>query len=323
MLLSEPIFDQQPAFPSAHCATIVELPAGDLLVAWFAGSYELAPDVAILCSRWEHRMRRWTPPQVLVNTPGHAEGQPVLFLAPDGVLWLFYVTVQEQDWTSALMKVRRSRDNGLTWSASQVFRPELGLMFRSRPLVLDNGDILLPIYDEKTWQSLFMLSSDGGRTWSTHGPITTPAGNIHPVVVPLSDGRLLCYMRTGGSGGYIWASTSEDGGRTWSTPWATQLPNPNSGIDLIRLKSGELLLAFNDTFRGRTPLNVALSTDEGRTWSYEQVIEDAEGEYSYPALLQTHDGLIHLVYTNNRVNIKHVVFTVDWVKARPVPPRRG
>ncbi|MFQ5856381.1 MAG: exo-alpha-sialidase, partial [Anaerolineae bacterium] len=149
------------------------------------------------------------------------------------------------------------------------------------------------------------------------GHRSTPAGNIHPCVVPLSDDRLLAFMRTGGEGGYIWRTTSADGGHSWETPIPTPLPNPNSGLDLLRLKSGALVLAFNNSSRRRTPLCVALSDDEGLTWSHMQVLEDEEGEFSYPTLIQARNGRIHGVYTWRRQFIQYVEFDEAWLRQAP------
>lgn len=131
-------------------------------------------------------------------------------------------------------------------------------------------------------------------------------------------GCLPTYGR-GGTKGWIWRSTSTDGGWSWSTAQPTSIPNPNAGIDLIRLQNGHLVLAFNYSTTGRAPLNVALSMDEGETWSWLRTIverNEATGdpEYSYPTLLQTRDGLIHLVYTHERVEIRHVAFHETWLK---------
>jgi len=117
-------------------------------------------------------------------------------------------------------------------------------------------------------------------------------------------------------GGYIWKSTSLDGGRTWSPAVETPLRNPNSSISLLRLRSGSLVLAFNDTHIGRTPLNLALSCDEGKSWPFHRVLEKGEGEYSYPQLMQTQDGLVHIVYTNRRISIRHAVFNEEWIREK-------
>ena len=296
------------SYPSSHASTIVELPSKDLLSAWYAGSSEGAKDVAILSSRLRAGSNSWTKPEVLIDTPGKSEGNPVLFVNKKGLLFLFYVTIFGRGWDECKMFWQTSSDNGLSWGKKRVLREEYGWMIRNKPIILRGGDILLPVYDERDWHSLVMVSEDEGENWKAYGKITTPAGNIQPTVVQLSDESLLMYLRTGGEGGYIFCSKSYDNGRTWTKAEATNLPNPNSGIDLLRLKSGNIALAFNDTPRGRTPLNVALSLDEGKTWAFNKRLETEKGEFSYPAIIQDSKGNIHLTYTNRRVNIKHVTF---------------
>jgi predicted neuraminidase len=297
-----------------HCATLVELPNGDLLTAWYSGAFETAPDQAILSARFHMKESHWTVPVTLVDTPLHADGQPVLYLHANGSVWLFFVTLEGPDWTSARLRLQTSLD-AIHWSAPQTLFDRPGLMFRSKPVNLPTGDILVPVYDETQWQSISMISTDRGDTWRLGQPIVTPTGNIHPSVVPLSNGRLLSYLRPGGDGEHIWQTTSTDQGRTWEQPTPTRFPNPNSGIDLIQLRNGHLVLAFNDSPRYRTPLRIALSQDEGRTWAYARTLEDGDGEFSYPTLLQTRDGHIHCVYTYRRETIQHAWFSEQWLMA--------
>jgi predicted neuraminidase len=158
-----------------------------------------------------------------------------------------------------------------------------------------------------------LISDDDGRSWRLTEPILSPPGNIHPTLVQLSDGRLLAYLRTGGEGGFTWRTESRDGGESWITPAPTLWPNPNSGIDLLRLQSGRLALAFNNSDRLRTPLCVALA-EEDECWHWVQTLEDGDAEFSYPALAQTDDGRIHMVYTYRREHIHYACFTEDWLR---------
>lgn len=327
LITKGPVFEQLPDRPLAHCATLTQLSDGSLLAAWFGGSYETAADVAILASRWDIRHWAWSPPQVIAEVAGRSLGQPVFLTRPDGELWLFFVVVTSPGpppvasrfnmlpsvaaWTSAQPYWQRSPDGGKTWKPPQQLLDYPGLMFRSRPLILP-GRIIIPMYDENTWQSRMLISDDDGYSWRLADPIISPPGNIHASLVQLSDGRLLAYLRTGGEGGFIWRTESFDKGETWSTPTPTSLPNPNSGIDLLRLRSGRLVLAFNDSDRYRTPLCVAMA-EEDEIWCWRRTLEDAQAEFSYPTLLQTDEGLIHIVYTYRREHIHHACFTEQWL----------
>lgn len=106
---------------------------------------------------------------------------------------------------------------------------------------------------------------------------------------------------------------SHDGGLTWSDPEPTQLRCPGAGIAMTRLKNGHLVLVFNDSEDRRTPLSIALSRDEGKTWETPLELESNPGEYSYPSVMQTEDGIIHIVYTFRRYTIKHVEMNEDWL----------
>jgi predicted neuraminidase len=87
---------------------------------------------------------------------------------------------------------------------------------------------------------------------------------------------------------------------------ATSLPNPDSGIDALTLRDGRHLLVYNPVTRGRTPLVVALSKD-GKNWKDVITLETQPGEYSYPAVIQTHDNRVHISYTWKRQRVRHAV----------------
>ncbi|HEY65309.1 MAG TPA: exo-alpha-sialidase [Caldilineae bacterium] len=310
------VFKTTPDIPSCHCATLLSLPDGELLCAWYAGSREGARDVAIYGARLQPGSEAWSPAEVIADTPGFSDGNPVLFLDGHGRLQLWFVTIHGRWWSEARVKRRISTDGGHTWGPVEIIHEPYGWMTRSKPIVLDNGDLLLPMYyetpEETQWESFVLISQDDGDTWQPYGHITSPTGNIHPTVVQRSDGELLMIMRTGGPGGHLWQSRSGDHGRTWSPAEPVDLPNPNSGIDMIRLRSGRLLLVYNHSSQHRTPLSLALSEDEGRTWRPRVLdVETAEGEFSYPVVIQTEDGLIHIAYTYRRTAIAHVTLSEE------------
>ncbi|MGZ5425483.1 MAG: peptidylprolyl isomerase, partial [Candidatus Aminicenantales bacterium] len=93
-------------------------------------------------------------------------------------------------------------------------------------------------------------------------------------------------------------------------------PNPNSGIDAVTLRDGRHVLVYNPLTEGRGILAVAVS-DDGRNWTRALTLEEEKGaEFSYPAVIQARDGLVHITYTWKRQGIRHVVLDPAAVQAR-------
>ena len=312
---SELIFEPGSAgFVSCHGSTITELPGGDLLAAWYGGTAEKAKDVAVYAARLKKGEKSWSVPWVIHDVPGKSEGNPVLWVDSEGVLWLFYVTIIKDNWNEARMYYKKSTDEGITWSEPTVLMEHLGWMTRNKPTVLKNGWILLPIYDEKLFFSQFLISADGGGNWKLSGKITAPGGNIQPSAVQLADGTLLNGMRTGSKNGLLWWSRSDSNGRKWSKPYNNEIKNPGSATDLVTAKSGDIVLIFNDSSTDRNPLNAAVSRDGGNTWPVNRILEkDDTGSYAYPAVITASDGTIHVTYSFNRDSIKHAAFNEAWL----------
>jgi predicted neuraminidase len=120
--------------------------------------------------------------------------------------------------------------------------------------------------------------------------------------------------------GRLFETWSNDAGKSWSALRLTELPNPNSGTDAVTLRDGRHLLVYNHNVKpkDRTPLNVAVSTD-GKAWEAALVLEsDPAGQYSYPAVIQTADGMVHVTYTWKRERIKHTVIDPAALRTRPI-----
>ena len=320
VLQSNFIFNSGEITPACHVATLVETAGGDMLAAWFGGMREGAPDVAIYLSRFSGQA--WGKPQKIAAQEGIPLWNPVLFRDVDGSLWLFYkVGPTIPAWTGAYLL---SRDDGLTWSAPAALPAGLLGPAKNKPITLHNGDILSPTSAEtwRSWSAWVELSRDGGLSWTHHGPITAPPaisseadepfsaefrGVIQPALWESFPNRLHMLLRATRPVGWVCISDSEDGGRTWSAARASAVPNPNSGIDAVRLENGRVVLACNPVHAGRSPLSLLISNDNGETWPERIDLEDGPGEYSYPSILQSGDGKIHLVYTYRRETIRHVV----------------
>ena len=306
---------------SCHASTIVELKDGSLLSAWFGGKDEGAPDVAIWSVRREHG--RWQKPVELAREPNVATYNPVLFHSADGVLWLYYkFGPNPTTWSAAR---RFSHDEGQSWSPVEHLPAGLYGPIRAKPLVLPDGVILsgTSVESYHSWASWIERSTDNGQTWTKHGPITVPPspsdgndkgrhGIIQPVVVPIEGKHYRLYARATKDIGRICAADSFDGGLTWTSAHPTSFPNPNSGIDALRLKDGRFVMIYNDSSMLRTPLNLAVSKD-GETWRNVATLENAPGEYSYPALIQLASGDLVMTYTWNRKKIRFVQLQLDRV----------
>lgn len=314
---SEFVADPMPT-EQCHASTVIEIRPGVVMAAWFGGTAEGRPDVAIWAARRENG--RWQKPVEMVREPNVATYNPVLFRSRDGVLWLYYKFGTSPDtWTAGRLW---SRDDGHTWSAPEHLPAGLYGPIRAKPLVLPNGTIVsgTSVESYHSWAAWVERSTDNGKTWTRHGPITVPApagvinrthGIIQPVIVPMGGKHLRMYARSTATIGRICVADSRDGGITWSQARATDLPNPNAGIDVVQLKDGRYVLIYNNTTRGRSPLNLAVSHD-GDHWNMFQALETEPGEFSYPAMVQASDGSLHITYTWQRRKIKYV----NWPLAR-------
>ncbi|HXG13199.1 MAG TPA: exo-alpha-sialidase [Gemmataceae bacterium] len=306
LVLAEFIYEKAP-FPSCHASTIVESKGG-LVAAWFGGTREGHPDVGVWVSR--HDGRGWSEPVEAANGIESAEKRypcwnPVLFQPKAGPLLLFYkVGPNPRGWWGMLIT---SDDGGKTWSKPRRLPDNIWGPIKNKPVQLADGSLLCGSSSETTgWQVHMQTTPDLGKTWQSVGPLNDgrQIGAIQPAILVHKDGRLqaLCRSRQGRIA-EIW---SADNGKTWSPMTLTSLPNPSSGIDAVTLKDGRHLLVYNHTQKGRSPLNVAVSKD-GKVWQAALVLENEPGEYSYPAVIQTADGMVHVTYTWRRQRIKHVV----------------
>ncbi|MEX0939578.1 MAG: sialidase family protein [Pirellulales bacterium] len=314
LISSQFIYEEAP-FPQCHASTIAETPQG-LVAAWFGGTHEKHSDVGIWVSR--HVDGQWTAPVEVANGVQHADNRhpcwnPVLYYMPDDRLHLFYkVGPSPSDWWGMLTT---SRD-GERWSWPRRLPEDILGPVKNKPVLLEDGTLVCPSSTEHDgWRVHFELTDDVRGTWKRIGPVNDGAefGAIQPTILQHGGGKLQALCRS--QQGRITQTWSEDGGQTWGPMTATDLPNPNAGIDAVTLADRRHLLVYNHTLRGRSPLNVAISTD-GRQWQSALVLENEPGEYSYPAVIQADDGRVHVTYTWKRRRIKHAVIDPERLEPR-------
>jgi predicted neuraminidase len=317
ILKSEFIYNKEDVpFPGCHASTIIEKKNG-LIAAWFGGTEERNPDVGIWISHFSDG--KWTKPSEVANGIQHKSKRypcwnPVLFNTGNEILLFYKTGPSPSTWWGELI---RSTDEGITWSTPCRLPEDIYGPIKNKPVLLKNNVLLCPSSTEdQGWRVHMEFTSDNGLTWER-----TPAlndrktGVIQPTVLIHQNGRLQMLCRSTIS--YIMSSYSDDGGHTWSELTSAGLPNPNSGIDAVTLKDGRHLLVYNHISKGRNLLNVAISI-EGVEWKAAALLENDPkgGEFSYPAVIQTSDGLVHITYTWNRELIKHIVLDPGAIEAK-------
>jgi alpha-L-fucosidase len=305
-----------PPFQQCHASTLVEVAKDKFLVACFGGTQESKPDVSIWLATVD-KQGVSTPQRVadgvINDTLRYPTWNPVLFKVRGGDLLLFYkVGPNPREWWGM---VKSSADGGRTWSAARRLPPGILGPIKNKPVQLANGTILAPSSVEEEagrWRAHLEKSTDLGKTWQWIPVDTTSALDvIQPSILTYSGGRLQVLCRS--KQGRIAQAWSTDGGTSWSRLTQTSLLNPNSGTDAVTLKNGTQLLVYNpalpgkDWYNGRGKLRVAESAD-GQTWHDIATLEDGSTEeYSYPAIIEGQDGQVHITYTYNRKNIKHII----------------
>lgn len=322
ILKQEFIYEEAP-FPECHASTIVETEDG-LLCAWFGGTREQAPDVQIWLSR--STKDGWTKPVNVANGKQVSGKElpcwnPVLVAQGKEVTLFYKVGPSPSTWWGERIT---SSDSGQTWSKPERLPKDYLGPVKNKPLRLDDGTLVCGSSTEHDgWRLHFELYDKAGQPLARVEPKDNRESPqaIQPGLLQLKDKTIVALSRPYKASVLV-ETRSADGGKTWSTGKLSSLPNPNSGIDAVTLADGRHLVVYNHTHSARSPLNVALAADDKLVWQAAAVLENTPGEYSYPAILQTSDGLVHITYTWKRKKVRHVVLdpkqlqAVDFVEGR-------
>ena len=319
--------------PSVHVASLCEISGGRLLATWYGGTREGARDVNIYMATLGRGETNWSAPRAVVTRDSAQRelgryvkkvGNALLFSDGGERVSLLYVSIAFGGWSGSTLNLKTSADAGQTWRPSQRLHLSpffnISELVKNQPATLRDGGWAVPIYHELAgkFSELLWLSAPAGSLSYHKTRVNGGTTGFQPALVPLSARRALLLARDNSAAGQLWASRSEDGGDSWSALASTGLPNPFSGLDAIRLRDGRVLLAFNDTRDNRENLRLAVSSDEGASWQRAHLLleEERGQEFSYPFLLQSSNGLIHLVYTWKRKGIRHVTFNSAWLDTR-------
>nr|WP_319483368.1 sialidase family protein [uncultured Cohaesibacter sp.] len=342
---------------SNHASNLMELENGDLLCTWFGGSMEGSSDISIYLSRFDKAAGAWSEAVKMSDDEDRSEQNPALFRHPSGQIWLLYTAQLKTDQGTAIVRMRRSDNNGTNWGPIETLFDREGTFIRHPPVVNPEGKLLLPIWFSSMKnafgddRSLVQISGDGGVSWALQ-EVPHSEGCVHMNIMPSC--RVAFYRRRRADN--IFRSVSSDGGLSWSVPEATPLPNNNSSIQALECSDGRLLIIYNHISAAgresespvppwvqdkqaflaecdvtgnsaiwgvpRNPLIIASSTDLGKSWTEELVVEEDahllsahdkkgafRGDYSYPSIIETSDGRLQISYSYLRDYIKHVTLT--------------
>lgn len=313
------LFEEAP-FKSCHASTIAET-KDYFVAAFFGGTREGNEDVGIWLCRKEKEGNSWSAPVEVANgiqfiwlvtekPQRYPCWNPVLYQAKDGSLLLFYkVGPRPHSWWGMLTA---SNDQGKSWSEPRRLPEGIIGPVRAKPVMLDGGKLLCgSSTEDQGWRIHMEFTPDLGKTWSRTEALNDGKefDAIQPTILTYSDGKIQILCR---SRGILRQSWSNNAGLTWSPLLPSILPNPSAGIDAVTLSDGRQLLVYNHSKKGRSKLNVAVSTD-GKNWKAALKLEDqttigGKSAYgAYPAAIQANDGLVHITYTWRRESINHVV----------------
>jgi alpha-L-fucosidase len=320
-VLSEAFIFEEAPFAQCHASTLVGMVDGSVMAAWFGGTHERHPDVAIYAS--SNTSGNWSDPKLIANgvvsdTLRYPCWNPVLFANNrDQVVMFYKVGPSPSTWWGMYSIMD---DNKKVWSESRRLPDGILGPIKNKPIQIGDELVLSPssveIEDGAIWKSHVEISADGGATWTkSHIPSGEGIKTIQPTLLYLPNGDIKALLRSNQD--VIMESVSSDSGLTWSKASTTSVPNPNSGIDAVSLKEGGYLLVYNpgvsgeDWSNGREKLNLAYSSD-GNLWHDILKLEDHEkGEFSYPAIIQDSQGTVHITYTYDRSKIKYLKIALD------------
>ncbi|NQD35752.1 exo-alpha-sialidase [Permianibacter sp. IMCC34836] len=272
-----------------HAASVTATADNGLFAVWFGGSREGAEDVRIFGSHFDRHSGQWSAEQVVIDRAQTEQalgkrirkrGNPVVGMAPDGKLWLFYVSVSLGGWATSNINLMTSTDNGHSWTASRrlITSPffNLSTLVRGRPIFHADGSIGLPVYHEAAGKFPEYLRLDRQGHILDKVRLDYGRDTLQPFPVVLDDSKAIFLLRDGtDSSNRLHISHTADTGIAWSTPQVTTMTNPNSAITAVRYSDSEILVVLNDLESERYRLSAYLTDHDFSQWQRIAVLDEA------------------------------------------------
>ncbi len=272
-----------------HAACLVELADARVRAFWFSGSREGAPDVEIHTAVFDPDRGEWGEEKPVATAAGTQRslwryvrkvGNPASIRAPDGTLWLFYVTVSVGGWGGSTVNAVTSRDDGETWGEPRrlVGSPFLNLstMVRGEPVLYADGTIGLPVYRNLVGTFGEMLCLDATGAVIDRRRLSDARSSLQPIVLVRSPTEALALLRNAGAErpNRVIGTTTRDAGQSWAPPVRLPLRNPDAALSGVVLPDGRVLVALNEVEVERDELSLVVSGDGGITWRTARRLED-------------------------------------------------
>ena len=326
--------------------SVMEAPDGSVIAIWYGGTVSWGrswdpheKDGCVYYCVLEAGKGAWTDRRLLDEEPGNAHASTFMFKNADGRIFAGYTVFDDAfdfNYGHSRLRVRSTCDSGRTWSPAVDLPCGDSVRAATNGILLDDGTILLGVTLENTpgrdgfhfGVCATLVSGDGGISWKMSELVAADDGTYlrEPSLVEMPDGSVRMYMRSSlpgaeWSGGspespiYMWEARSDDGGRTWEAAVPTGVVNNESTVDVVRLSSGTMVLAHNDTpyadWQKRWPLDLAVSEDEGTSWEKTARIDPGPGYVCHPSVDVGADGSVHVVYTCVYRCVRYVNYRIE------------
>ena len=328
------LFDERQCY---HMPSLTRADNGNLVAVWNGGFLQwngdpMGRDAKDWVSVLMPGADKWSEPDAVGCDIRYCCHDPVFIKNKKGEIILLFAKFLDTEvnfatWCNGRDELwtRKSRDGGITWEPARPAGISSGHASNDSVLLPD-GTIVLASTSSELPDRYFgavrvYLSRDDGETWEKGPILSAKDGNLirEPALVLRPGGVIRMFTRTcPGTTGWgagirsltSYTAESRDGGRTWTEPVPTSIVNNESKIDAVSWDDQTILMAYNDTpvadWHERSPLSLAYSADEGKTWEKLLDVAPAPGNKCQPAMCKGPDGLLHIIYMHRHTAIEHV-----------------